>query len=99
MKKYFLFKLFPPRPTFHLDMNEHEGAAMQQHMQYWAGLIAQRTAVIYGPVFDPEGVFGLGILEVDDEAQATAIAAADPSVSLGVNTFALIPMDVGMIRE
>jgi uncharacterized protein len=36
---HFLYKLIPPRPTFPADLTEEEGAIMQEHFGYWAGLI------------------------------------------------------------
>jgi uncharacterized protein len=43
--------------------------------------------VIYGPVADPEGVWGMGVVRADDLAQVLAIGERDPSVLAGVNTF------------
>lgn len=98
-KKHFLYKLFPPRPTFHLDQNEEEESVMQQHMQYWEELTNKRSSIVYGTVFDPHGVFGMAVIEVDNEEEADNIAKDDPAVSSNVCTYGLIPMQVGMIRE
>jgi len=35
----YLSKLIPPRPTFHGDMTEAEGAIMQEHFVYWSRVI------------------------------------------------------------
>jgi uncharacterized protein YciI len=43
--------------------------------------------VVYGPVADPEGVWGLGVLRAADRAEVLAIGEDDPSVTAGVNTF------------
>lgn len=43
--------------------------------------------VVYGPVAEPEGVWGLGALRAADRAEVLAIAEQDPSVTAGVNTF------------
>jgi len=51
--KYFLYKLVPPRPTFHQDMTEVEGKVMQEHGAYWRDLADSRIAVVVGPVIDP----------------------------------------------
>jgi uncharacterized protein YciI len=98
-KKFFFYKLYPPRPTFHLDMNEEEKTVMQQHMQYWAKLTDQRNAIVYGPVFDPTGVFGMAVIEVDSDEEANNISKQDPAVSSHVCTSELIPMQVGLIRK
>lgn len=97
MKHYF-FRLAPPRPTFAFDMNDHEKAVMGQHMAYWKDLFEKGKIVLYGPVMDANGPWGLGIMEVADEAEAQQIAANDPSVTAGVNTYQLYPVMVGMMR-
>ena len=96
--KYFAYKLIPPRPTFHLDMDDHEKAVMNAHVQYWAALFAGKKVIVYGPVLDPEGVYGLAVMEVETDEEARAIAENDPAVSSKVNTFELSPMLVGLSR-
>ena len=83
----FLFRLIPPRADFAQTMTDAEQDAMARHMAYWQELLAAGRVVVYGPVADPEGVWGLGVLRVDDRAEALAIGTADPSVLAGVNTF------------
>jgi hypothetical protein len=61
--KYFLYKLIPPRPTFPQDMTETEGTLMQEHVAYLKGLTERRIALIFGPVLDPNGAYGLAILK------------------------------------
>jgi len=53
---------------------------MGQHSAYWRELTRAGTAVAFGPVADPAGVYGLGVIRADDEASARAIADADPVV-------------------
>ena len=53
---------------------------MGEHAAYWTGLTERGTAVVFGPVFDPAGVWGLAILDVADEAGASALTAADPVI-------------------
>ncbi|WP_198957226.1 YciI family protein [Mycobacterium lehmannii] len=83
----FLFRLIPPRPDFAQTMTPAEQQAMAAHQEYWEQLLAQGRVVVYGPVADPEGVWGLGVLRADDRAEVLAIAERDPSVTAGVNTF------------
>jgi uncharacterized protein len=89
-KKYFALKLIPPRPTFAQDMNEEERAIMQQHIVYWSHLMDSGIALIYGPVSDPGGAYGLGIIEVDDETQVEAITKNDPAAT--INHYEAWPM-------
>lgn len=82
--KFFMCKLQGPRPSFPGDMTEAEGRVMQEHMAYWGQLMAAGKAVVFGPVVEGPAVWGLGVLEVDDEAAARAIVAADPTVKSGL---------------
>ncbi len=86
MSLYF-FRLNPPRADFAQTMTPDEQRAMAGHMEYWQQLLADGRVVVYGPVADPEGVWGLGVLRADDRADVLAIGERDPSVLAGVNTF------------
>ena len=97
--KHFFYKLIPPRPDFHLTQNESEKAIMQKHAAYWAGLTADKKAIIYGPVFHEEGVFGIAIIEVNSDEEANEIAKNDPAILSNLNTFELSPMMIGLIRK
>ena len=79
--RYFVCKLITPRPTFMQDMSDEEGAALGAHIGYWKGLVAQKQVLIFGPVGDPSGVWGLGVLKASDQAEAQKIAGADPAVT------------------
>jgi uncharacterized protein len=83
----FVFRLIPPRADFAQTMTAEEQSAMAEHMQYWQRLLHEGRVVVYGPVADPEGVWGLGVLRAADRAEVLAIGERDPSVTAGVNTF------------
>ena len=72
---------------------------MARHAEYWQGLLAQGRVVVYGPVADPEGVWGLAVVEAESDADARAIADADPAVSSGMCTCAFHPMLVALTRD
>jgi uncharacterized protein YciI len=80
----FVFRLLGPRPTFPGDMTADEAELMGRHSAYWRGLTREGTVVAFGPVLDPAGVYGLGVVQVDDEAAAQALADADPVVRAGI---------------
>lgn len=61
--KQFLRKLIPPRPTFAQDMTEVERKIMQEHIIYWKDLSDRGIAIIFGPVLDPIGTWGVAIVE------------------------------------
>jgi uncharacterized protein YciI len=86
----FLFRLIPPRADFAQTMTDAEQHAMAGHTEYWKELLAAGRVVVYGPVADPEGVWGLGVLRTADRAEALAIGEADPSVRAGVTTFEVL---------
>ena len=91
---HFMFKLIAPRPTFSMDMNEEEKRLMQQHAIFWNDLLANGTALIYGPVLDPKGPYGLAIIEADNEEKARAICTNDPTIKAKLHTYELHPMHV-----
>ncbi len=64
---YFLCRLIPPRPGFAQDMTPAEGEAMKRHAAYWAGLLAKKSVIAFGPVADPRGVWGLGLVHGEGE--------------------------------
>jgi uncharacterized protein YndB with AHSA1/START domain len=75
---YFLFKLVPPRTTFIADATPEELAVMQEHSLYWRGKIAEGKAIALGPVVDPAGVWGVGIVRAASQAEADALILNDP---------------------
>jgi uncharacterized protein len=83
----FLFRLIPPRADFAQTMTSAEQQAMAAHQEYWARLMDEGRVVVYGPVADPEGVWGMGVLRATDRAEVLEIGDQDPSVVGGVNTF------------
>jgi uncharacterized protein YciI len=89
---HFFLKLIPPRPTFVTDMTEPERAAMGRHADYLGTLLKNGSGVAFGPVFDPNGVFGMGIVEAADEAAARAMTDKDPAVLAGVGRYEIFPM-------
>ena len=77
----FVFRLQAPRPDFALDMTEQEREIMTRHAAYWQPLIDAGHMVIFGPVLDSTGSWGLGVVESDDEETLRAFAANDPAVT------------------
>lgn len=77
---YFLLKLIAPRQTFHLDITDAEKQLMGEHGKYWRGMLDQGKAIAFGPVIEPNGSWGLGILEVKDEAEARDLSENDPVI-------------------
>ena len=76
----FFCKLNPPRATFVQDMTEGERKVMQEHAVYWRGLMDQGKVVTFGFVADPSGGFGIGVIEVADQAEAQRLTDNDPTI-------------------
>jgi uncharacterized protein len=85
--KLFLFRLLPPRADFAQTLTPAEQEAMQQHQTYWRQLQSEGRVLVYGPVADPEGVWGMGVIRADGHENALAMGQKDPAVTTGVCTF------------
>ncbi len=77
---FFLYKLIAPRPTFAQDMTDAEAQLMKVHGAYWSDLADRGIAVVFGPVLDPKGSWGLAIVEARDEGEVRAIGIDDPAI-------------------
>jgi len=82
--------LTPPRITFVDDMTDEERSIMNQHVIYWRGLLDKGIAIVFGPVMDPKGPFGMAVVEVGNAEQLNEIVAGDPAN--GLQKFATFPM-------
>ena len=77
---YFLYRLNPPRPTFPRDMTPAERNLMQEHVAYWTRLMKEGRVVAFGPVADPKGSYGIGIIKLEQGEGANALGADDPVI-------------------
>jgi uncharacterized protein YciI len=82
-KQHFFIKLNPPRPTFAMDMTEEEKSVMQRHIAYWKPYLQNGTMLVFGPVMDPAGVYGIGVICAGSEPEMRTLIDADPAASLG----------------
>ena len=89
-KKYFALYLLPSRPDFAQTMSDDERAIMMQHVGYWTDLMSNGKVVAFGPVFDPKGVYGLGIISADSEEEVKIFIANDPAGK--INRYEYYPM-------
>ena len=97
-KQHYFFKLIPPRPTFIQDMNDDERRLMDEHGRDFQKHFDAGTLLLSGQAIAPSGAFGLGVLEVDSEAEAQEFGVSDPSVRAGLNRFEIYPMQVSAAR-
>jgi uncharacterized protein YciI len=89
-KRYFVLHLLPSRPDFAQTMNDEERAIMGQHVAYWTEKMNEGKVIAFGPVLDPESVYGLGIIAANDEQEVNSFIASDPAVK--INKYEFFPM-------
>ncbi|KWV50164.1 hypothetical protein AS156_14450 [Bradyrhizobium macuxiense] len=91
--KYYVCRLTGPRPTFPQDMTPREAEIMHAHVAYCGELLRTGKALIFGPVADPAGVWGLGVLQLPDDADPQDIVANDPTMKANAGfTYQVMPM-------
>ncbi|GAA2760781.1 YciI family protein [Actinopolymorpha rutila] len=95
---YFLYR-FVPRPDFPTTMTEAEAAVMHEHVAYWQDLADKGTAVVFGPVADPVGFWGVAVVEAETPDQVQAIRAGDPVVVAGLGPVDVHPMPDAILRR
>ena len=76
----FVFRLIPPRPSFPSDMSEGERATMMEHVGYWSALAEEGKVLAFGPVDDPRGACGIGIILAENQSEAEEVRDHDPAV-------------------
>jgi uncharacterized protein YciI len=89
---HYLYKLIPPRPTFATDMTDAERTVMGQHVGYWQQLLERGSAVVFGPVNDPAGSWGLAVVNAESKADVDTVGRNDPAVVSGVARFEICAM-------
>ncbi len=96
----FAFRLIAPRPTFALDMTDAEREIMGRHAAHWQPYLATGQMVVFGPFLTDEGSYGLGVVEIPDDAEdeLRAFAANDPVVTTGTARIAMAKMLGGFVR-
>ena len=89
-KKHYFLKLIARRPDFAQTMTDEERAVMQKHVAYLKEYLDKGIMLIYGPVFDPAGAYGIGVMEVTDESEVRDLIANDPAAE--INRYEFYPM-------
>ncbi len=94
----FVFRLHGLRPNFALDLSEEERDIMTRHAAHWAPYLESGQMVVFGPVLDQSGSWGLGVVEAKDEQELRSFADNDPVVTTGTGTIELGSMLGGFVR-
>lgn len=94
----FVLRLTAPRPDFAMTMSDAEREIMGRHAAHWQPYVESGRMVVFGPVLDGTGSWGLGVLEADDEDEVRAHAERDPAVTSGTARLELGRMLAGFVR-
>ena len=94
--RLYLYRLKPPRADFAQTMSDDEQRIMHAHQAFWRELLAEGRVVVFGPVADPEGVWGMGVLRAPTQVEVNQIGAVDPAVSSGLMTFDVLEIMGGL---
>jgi len=73
-----------------MDMTAEERQIMGAHVAYWAPYIQDGTMLVMGPILDPAGGYGAGVIRIESETELQELLAKDPAKDLG--TFEIHPM-------
>jgi uncharacterized protein len=79
-------------------MTDEEREIMGQHAAHWQPYLESGQMVVFGPVLDETGSWGLGVVEADDEDELRAFAAQDPVVVTGTAHIEMGRMLAGFVR-
>jgi uncharacterized protein YciI len=80
-------------------VSEAQAAVVGQHGAYWLDLLERPCVIVFGPVSDPAGTWGLGVVEAETEDDARALGLEDPAVTSGGATYEVYPMPAGDVRQ
>lgn len=95
----FVIRLIPPRPTFAVDLTDDEKDIMARHAAHWQPYLDSGQMVVFGPVLDGTGSWGLAVIDSDDEQGLRSFADKDPVATTGTATIELGSMLGGFVRR
>ncbi len=99
-QRFFCCRLIGPRPTFPGDATAEELGVMREHAAYWTRHLEAGRAIVFGPVMDPKGAWGLGVVRVPDEAALRELEAGDPVIRSGIGfRYETLPMPRAVFRD
>jgi hypothetical protein len=95
---YFMYKLTPPRPSFLADMTSEEADIMGRHAEYWTGVVNSGDALVFAPVADPAGTWGIAVVRADTEDDVRALGDQDPAITSKMATYDVYSMPGAVAR-
>jgi len=97
---FYFCRLIPPRPTFAMDMSDQERALMQLHAAYWRKKMDEGKVIAFGPVADPQGPWGLGVLKLSGEVELKEFSESDPVIKAGIGMrMEALPMMRAVVKD
>ena len=61
------------------DMTDSERDVMMKHVAYWTEHAANGIAIVFGPVADPAGGWGVAVVNVRDDQHLAYLIDKDPA--------------------
>jgi hypothetical protein len=98
-QRYFLCRLIPPRTDFAVTATAEERALMREHAAYWQANMAAGKVIVFGPVADPTGDWGMGVVRSPDENGVKTMQAGDPVMRVTGFRYEILPMYTAVIRQ
>jgi uncharacterized protein YciI len=96
---FFVCRLLGPRPDFIPTMTDEERALMGAHAGYWMEQMAQGKVIVFGPVADPKGPWGLGVVKVSSAAEMQALEQGDPVIAANRGfRYEVLPMIKAVVK-
>ena len=80
---FFLARLIAPRSDFMQTMTDGERALMASHGAHLKSWLDKGKIIVFGPVVDPAGPWGMAVLKVDSREELDAILNGDPTIQSG----------------
>ena len=78
----YLYRLIPPRPTtFASTMTPQEAAVLREHVEYWGKRAAEGRVLVFGPVADPDGAFGIAVIVAEEGVDPSCVYEKDPAIT------------------
>jgi uncharacterized protein YciI len=71
---------------------------MGEHVAYWQQHLEAGRVLIFGPVADRAGSWGLAVVAADDEDEVRTLGKSDPAVTSGICTFEILAMPGAVAR-
>ncbi len=92
----WLLFLRPHRPEMPFEPTEEEDRITGEHFAYLQRLRAEGKLLLAGPSPVAGDTIGIGIFDIDDEAEVRSLVAADPAVASGIMTAEIRPLHIAV---